>query len=358
MRQESRERRERKARIAVVGAGLVGHRHALAIGASDRAVLAAIVDPSPEAAALAHALAAPYHALLGDLLRQRREPDGGLDGVILATPNALHAEGARACIAAGVPVLVEKPFVTDVAEGAAIVAEAERAGVPLLVGHHRRHTGAFAAARETVASGALGRIVAARATTWLAKPDDYFKEPWRREEGAGPVRVNLVHDVDLLRALVGEVAEVHAFAARGRGHAVEDAAVAILRFESGALGTLSVSDNVAAPCSWELTAREDPAFPPTDATYAWIGGTHGALELPSAAVWSHPGERSWKRAIARTHPPVGNDDALTAQIANFAAVIAGEAAPLVTGTDGLRAVAIVEAVHRSARTGRTERPEV
>lgn len=247
---------------------------------------------------------------------------------------------------------------TDVGEGVEVVAEAARSGVPLAVGHHRRHAAPFVAALDTVNSGALGRITAAQTTTWLTKPDNYFDEAWRREEGAGPVRVNLVHDVDILRALVGEVRDVHAFEAFGRGHAVEDAAVAVLRFENAALATMSVSDNVAAPCSWELTAREDPAFPPTDATYAWIGGTHGSLELPSAALWSFPGERSWKRPISRTYPTLPRDNPLVSQIANFAGVIAGEAEPVVTGRDGLAAVAIVEAVKRSARTGRTERPEV
>ena len=342
----------RALRIAVVGAGLVGRRHVAAIRACDRVTLAAIADPAPGAAEFAAALDVAHHETLDDLLA--RGPS--LDGVVLATPNALHAAGVGACIGAGIPVLVEKPFVTDVAEGAALVARAERAGVPLLVGHHRRHSAAFLAAHRTVESGALGRIVAARTTTWLTKPDGYFEEAWRREEGAGPVRVNLVHDVDILRGLVGDVVEVHAFEASGRDHAVEDAAVAVLRFENGALATMSVSDNVAAPCSWELTAREDPAFPPTGATYAWIGGTHGSLELPSAALWSFPGERSWKQPIARTHPTWAADDPLGNQIANFAAVIAGEAGPVVTGRDGLAAVAIVEAVKRSARSGRTQRP--
>ena len=339
-------------RIAIVGAGLIGRRHGEAVRTCDATALAAIADPSPQAAALAAAWGVPHRASLADLLATDAP-----DGIVLATPNALHAEGTRACIEAGVPVLVEKPFVTDVAEGQALVEAAQRAGVALLVGHHRRHSPVMAAAVSTLRSGALGRIVAARTTTWLTKPDDYFDVAWRREEGAGPVRVNLVHDVDILRCLVGEVREVHAFEAAGRGHHVEDAAVAILRFDNGALGTVSVSDAIAAPSSWELTAREDPAFPPTDAAYAWIGGTHGSLELPRAALWSFAGERSWRAPISRTHPVLAAGDALVRQIANFAAVIRGEAEPAVSGLDGLKAVAIVEAVKRSARTGRTQRPE-
>ena len=339
-------------RIALCGAGLVGRRHAAAIRACEGAALAAITDPDPAARVFAEGLGVPYHAELAELLA---DPP---DAIVLATPNAHHFEGAMACIAAGVPVLVEKPLVTDVDEGRRLVEAAEAAGVPLLAGHHRRHNPRIAAAKRAVDQGKLGRIVSAQTTTWLTKPDDYFDVVWRREEGAGPVRVNLVHDVDLLRHLIGDVVEVFAFSQSGRGHAVEDAAVATLLFASGALGTVSVSDAIAAPVSWELTAREDPAFPPTDGAYAWIGGTHGSLELPSAALWSYPDARDWKTPIGKTFPTVDIVDPLVRQIENFVAVARGEADPVVSGMDGLKAVAIVEAVQRSARTGRVERPEV
>ena len=85
---------------------------------------------------------------------------GQPDGVILATPNRLHVDGGLECVAAGVPVIVEKP-IGDTVEGATRLVEAgEAAGVPVLTGHHRNYTPIMATAREIVRSGALGTIVA------------------------------------------------------------------------------------------------------------------------------------------------------------------------------------------------------
>ena len=138
-----------------------------------------------------------------------------------------------------------------------------------------------AAARSRIAAGALGRIVAVHGMFWLAKPDSYFETPWRRQPGAGPLYMNLIHDIDLMRHLVGEIATVRAVAANHvRGHPVEDAAAVLVTFENGALGTFSVSDAVVAPWSWELTAGDNPAYPPTAETAYWIGGTEASLALP------------------------------------------------------------------------------
>ncbi|GAB5374948.1 MAG: Gfo/Idh/MocA family oxidoreductase [Acuticoccus sp.] len=341
------------ARIALIGAGLVGRRHAGAIAASPAATLAAIADPDPAAVVFAASAGVPHFATLAELI-----VGAAPDGVLLATPNAHHAAGAREAVAAGLPVLVEKPLVDDIAEGRALLAAAERAGVPVLCGHHRRHNPLVAAAHRAIAAGDLGRIVALHAHAWLMKPDDYFT-PWRRAPGAGPVMINLIHDIDLVRHFAGDIVEVEAMTAHGRGFAVEDTAVVLLRFASGALGTLTVSDTIAAPWSWELTAGENPAYPRTDAPALTVGGTHGALEIPAAALWHYRGERSWWAPIARTSLVCGRHvDPLVAQIDNFAAVIAGEAAPLVTGADGLKALAVVDAIHRAARSRQAEVPAV
>ncbi len=100
------------------------------------------------------------------------------------------------------------------------------------------------------------------ATCWLAKPDDYFEVAWRREAGAGPIFTNLIHDIDLMRALCGDVTSVQAIETNAiRGHAVEESAAVLLRFENGALGTLNVSDATVAPWSWETTSGENRGFP-------------------------------------------------------------------------------------------------
>ncbi|MEM7498640.1 MAG: Gfo/Idh/MocA family oxidoreductase [Pseudomonadota bacterium] len=333
-------------RLAVAGAGLVGRRHAQAIPAAG-ALLAGIADPSTEAQAFAATLGVPWHSSLEALLAA-----GGVDGVILATPNALHEEGAIACVSAGVAVLVEKPIAATAAQGRRMVAAADAAGVPLAVGHHRRHNPIVARARALIAEGRLGTITAVHGSAWLAKPDAYFEAAWRREAAAGPVLVNLIHDIDLLQHLVGPIAEVAAYESRVvRGHAAEDTGVMMLRFAGGALGTLTVSDATVAPWSWELTARENPAYPPTAEDCYRIAGTHGALALPSLTLWTDGGARDWWAPIGATRFPHGSADPLVAQAAQFAAVARGEAVPLVSGAAGLAALEVIEAMKRSAAAG-------
>ena len=338
-------------RIVVVGAGLVGRKHAALVARN--ACLAAIVDPDPAAKALASELGAPHFASLDDCLSERAP-----DGAIVATPNRLHVEHGLACVRAGVPTLVEKPIADRADSAAHLVQEAERAGVPLLVGHHRRHNPLIARAKETIESGRLGRLTLVDASFWLYKPDDYFEQDWRRKPGAGPVFINLIHDIDLLRHLCGEIAVVRAVeASAARGHEVEDTAVVLLEFENGALGTVSISDATVAPWSWEMTAGENPAYPHVEAGAYRIGGTHGALSLPDLRLWRHPGQRSWWSPIEAERLTFEPADPLVRQIQHFADVIAGRAAPLVDGREGLASLAAVEAIKRAATTGEPVRPD-
>ncbi|MFN4173352.1 MAG: Gfo/Idh/MocA family protein, partial [Pseudorhodobacter sp.] len=120
-------------RIGVAGAGLIGLRHIAAIDAVPGVRLGAVIDPLPKARELAEARGVDWFATPEDLR------PGMLDGVILATPNALHVPGGLACIGLGLPVLVEKPVATTVAEARALIEAGEAAGVPVLTGHHRRH---------------------------------------------------------------------------------------------------------------------------------------------------------------------------------------------------------------------------
>src|SRR5215470_8116138 len=122
-------------RLAVAGAGLIGRAHIQRIQDHDDCVLAAIADPSAVAADAARAAEVPLYSDLPTLLDVAKP-----DGVILATPNALHVEGALQCLERSVPVLVEKPL-ADTLEEAMRLAHAEAGSrVPVLVGHHRRHS--------------------------------------------------------------------------------------------------------------------------------------------------------------------------------------------------------------------------
>ena len=238
---------------------------------------------------------------------------------------------------------------------AARIAEVSAAtGTPVLVGHHRRHNPLVAKAKEIVDSAALGAITTVHGNCWLPKPDSYYEQGWRQESGAGPLFINLIHDVDVLMYLCGPITHVQALEANTQRQAqAEEVVVATLRFANGALGTLNLSDTALAPWSWELTAGENPAYPKTDQNSYLIGGTHGALALPNLALWSQENGPDWWAPISATRYPVDNVDTLVAQLTHFGDVIRGKAAPRVSATDGLRAVAVVEAIKRAAHSGGT-----
>lgn len=313
-------------------------------------MLAALVDPDPHAEPLAREVGVPLWSTLDEML-DRDLPDG----VIIATPNGMHLPQALACVRAGIPVLVEKPIATTVADGLRLAESAETAGVPLLVGHHRRHSPVLAAARSVVAHGQLGEIVAVSATALFAKPLDYFEAaPWRREPGGGPIMINLVHDVDALRTLVGDVVRVHAAASnRVRRSPVEDTAAVVMEFASGALGTLLLSDSAATPLSWEMTAHEDVAYPYyADHDCYFVAGTRGSLGIPTLRLFTADGPPSWHRPLTTSTVAVEPADPLVRQLDHFCDVIAGESLPLVGGRDAAESLRVTLAVAEAAHTGR------
>lgn len=341
-------------RIAIVGAGLVGQQHARQV--AREATLHAIVDPADQARQLAGAYNTRYFTDLADLLERARP-----DGIILASPTPLHYNQAMACIAAGVPTLVEKPVTHDVEDGQSLVRAAGQANVALLVGHHRRYSPVIAAAREIISSGRLGNIVSAHASCWLLKPDEYFDVPWRRQPGAGPILTNLIHDVDLLRHLCGDISFVQASCSSSqRGLDIEDSAVVIMGFANGALGTMTLSDTIVSPWSWELTAGENPAYPRTREASYQIGGTQASLSLPNLALWHYGQSAGWWEPIAAETQAVQTDgitDPLARQVIHFCDVIAGVAEPVVSGAEGLATLRVINAIElASVNHGRVDLP--
>jgi predicted dehydrogenase len=340
----------KRIRIAVAGAGLIGRRHIELIRQRGDCELAAIVDPAPAAAALAREAGVPVHNALADLFANERP-----HGVIAATPNSLHVQNGVDCVAQGVPVLIEKP-VADSVEGARrLIDAAERADIPVLVGHHRRHSPILEKAREIVQAGVLGRIVAVMGSAMFYKPDSYFDEgPWRREPGGGPILINMIHEVDDLRSMCGEIVEVQALVSNAiRGFSVEDTAALNLRFADGALGTFLLSDTAATARSWEQTSGENPSYAsyPDEDCYV-IAGVSGSLAVPTMRLKLYAGERSWWKPFQTSIVAVQRTDPLSRQLEHFCAVVRGEATPLVSARDALQTLRVTLAIDESARTGR------
>jgi predicted dehydrogenase len=227
--------------------------------------------------------------------------------------------------------------------------------VPLLTGHHRNYSPIMATAREIVQSGVLGSIVAVVGTALFYKPDDYFDvgDGWRRQPGGGPILLNLIHEVNDLQSLVGDVVRVQATTSSAtRGFPVEDTAAMVFTFAGGALGTFLLSDTAASPRSWEQTSQENTSYAtyPDEDCYH-LAGTHGSLSVPTMRLRVFRGSRSWWEPFESTTVDLQRSDPLANQVAHFAAVIRGEVEPLCTGRDGLKTLQVVEAVVESARTG-------
>ena len=339
-------------RLAVIGAGVMGANHVERIRQSGDCVLAAVCDPDLARARRAAGGECPVHAGLPQLLRRER-----IDGAIVAAPPAEHRACGVLCIESGVPVLVEKPVAATAADGAALVAAATGRGVPLLVGHHRRHSAYVRRAKEAIDCGRIGRLLCFTALWFVRKPDDYFAAGWRTRPGGGPVLTNLIHEIDLMRHLGGAIESVYAAAGSpARGRAVEDSVVVTLRLRGGALGSIAASDAAVSPWSYEMTTHENPLYTRAGQNCYFLLGTEGSLAFPRLTVWRHPGAAGWQHPLSRTELPVDPVDPVAAQLAHFCRVIRGREAPLVSGADGLAALAAAEAVLRSAREDRPIAP--
>lgn len=337
-------------RIGVIGAGLIGRKHiaVLRSGGGDFA-LAGVADPSPLAREEAGQEGYAWYATVAEMVEKARP-----DGAIIAVPNQGHVETGLCCVAAGIPILIEKPVADTVVEARRLVEAAEAAGVATLTGHHRRHNPVLREASRLIRDGALGRVMAAT-SIWLAhKPKGYHDPAWRREPGGGPVLINAIHEIDCLRMLLGEIETVQAVTSNAvRGFAVEDTAAALLTFESGIIGTLLLSDSVSSPWSWETTSGENPAFPKEGQDSILIGGTRGSLSIPSLDLrWHEAGAESWLNPLTHKRVPVVPADPYVEQIRNFAAVIRGEAKPVLTGRDGMVTLAATLAITESAKRQR------
>jgi len=342
-----------KTRIAVAGAGYIGQAHVGVLRSSPSCSLSAIVDPAPGAAALAAAAGVPHYASLEQLIS--KDPP---DGIVLATPNQLHVVHAMRCIDAGLPMLLEKPLAPTFAEGERLVQMAERSGAKVLIGHHRAHSPIMAKAREVVGSGQLGRLVSVTGSATFLKPDHYFDDaPWRREPGAGPILLNMIHEVHNLRMLCGEIVAVQAMASHAvRGFPVEDTVAISLRFASGALGTFMLSDTAASARSWEQTSQENKAYPSYDDEDCYvISGTNGSLSVPTMRLKTYPRteDRSWWKPFEQGVVGMVRDDPIKRQMEHFGAVVRGQAQPLVSARDGLANLRVTEAIVQAAKSGRT-----
>ncbi|MDB5894337.1 MAG: hypothetical protein JWQ88_1868, partial [Rhodoferax sp.] len=221
-------------------------------------------------------------------------------------------------------------------------------------GHHRRHSPDIREARRAIAAGELGDVTAINGMWMVKKHDSYFDAEWRRKPGGGPMLINLIHDIDCLRHLCGEIDSVQAIASsQARGFEVEDTAAIIMRFQSGALGSFIMSDVVPSPFTYDVTSGQALYFHHEPENCYYIGGRKATLAVPTMQLWGHetPGGDWRDRTVRRGLQPMFSS-AYANQLDHFVAVARGEAEPLVSGRDAMATLAVTLAVGRAAREGR------
>lgn len=328
-------------RVAIIGAGLIGQEHINYVRHSAEAEFIAIADPADGSRDVATAAGAAHYDDYEDLLNDERP-----DGVIVATPNSLHAPVSIAAIERGVPVLVEKPIAGDLHDAERIMQTAETHDVPVLVGHQRRYAPDIVAARRFIASGGIGTAVAANLMNTWRKHDEYFHVDWRTRKGGGPVLINLIHDIDAARYLIGEIDAVSAIRSSAmRELDVPDTVGAILTFTGGAIGTAISTDAAVSPWCWDLTSGYGAYFPapPSQDTY-FISGTEAAIALPSLTVFRHDDGNHWQLPVTTSTLARHDVNPYAAQLAHFVNVARGDANPVISAEDAYRTLAAAIAI--------------
>lgn len=343
-----------KTRIAIIGAGLIGQKHAALVTNSPNAQLVGICDSDGSRGAVAQQYHAPFYQELAALLA-REKPDGA----IIATPNHHHASVAEVCAAHGVHLLVEKPIADTLADAERISRTAATNGIQVLVGHHRRYNPFIAQTRALLQQGAIGKLIGVSVLWTIHKPDEYFQITWRTQRpNGGPALINLIHEIDSLHFLCGAITQVYAQSSSAiRGFAVEDTLAATLTFANGAFGSILLSDAAAAPWSYEATTGENPHYFHTAEDCYHFVGTAGALAFPSLTRWRYPEpqQTGWQYPMTAQTIPVAAADPLVLQLDHFCRVIRGEEAPFVSVAEGTRALAVILALLESAATNQPVR---
>jgi len=335
--------------FGIIGTGVIAAMHADAIATLPGARLVAVTDVAAgAAAAFAAARGCAAEPDLGALLART-----DIDVVCVCVPSGLHAEIGVHAAKAGKHLVVEKPIDVTLEAAGRLIAAARQAGVALTVMSQHRFDPGVSELKRLIDDGALGRLVLGEASTkWYRTQAYYDSAPWRGTWAmdGGSLLNQGVHYVDLLRWCMGPVAEVTAVCStQAHQIEVEDTSLAIVRFTSGAVGTIlsSTAAFPGFPQRLEITG--------TSGTVTVEDGQIVRRALADDARQEGGGARQdgRARAAAAADPAALDVSGHAAQIADLLAAIDEGREPAVNGRAGRDALQIVCAVYESARSGRT-----
>jgi predicted dehydrogenase len=321
-------------RLLVIGAGLIGARHIKIISQHQNCELAGIVDPYITDS---RKFNVPIFESIDDV-------DIEIDGAVIATPTSLHNEHATQAANRGWHVLIEKPVAGTLDDADKLIAATHKAGVQTLVGHHRRYHASLQHLKKIIAEGAIGAPVVVNLIWAVRKPDEYFQNNWRSQEGS-PVMINMVHDLDVLRFVFGEIEDINAMGASNiRQQERTESGIISLRFTSGTLACISFSDTCPSPWGFEAGTDENPNIATTGQDMMWICGTKGSISYPSLNLWS--GSNDWSQAPSQHKLDIEKTDPLKAQLDHFIDVINGKSEPLINALDARQTLAAALKIER------------
>jgi predicted dehydrogenase len=340
--------------FAIVGCGMIARFHARALADVPGTRVAALVGRTVASARrMADELGLRCEPS-DDLAAVLRRPD--VHAVIVTTPSGAHLEPAVAAAGAGKHVVVEKPLEITAARCDRIIAACDAHRVKLCTIFPSRFGDANRTLKAAVDAGRFGRLTLGETACKWWRPQSYYDEGgWKGTkalDGGGALMNQAIHNVDLLLWLMGPATHVGGFTATLAHERieVEDTAVACLRFASGALGVIQAATSV------------HPGLPKTVAVHGDRGTA--VIEQDDILRWELSPETPEDRAIKErfatkvgasggaSNPAAISHVGHARQLADFVRAIETDTAPLVDGREGRRAVEVIEAIYRSAETGR------
>jgi predicted dehydrogenase len=304
---------EQKVRVGLVGAGWIGQHHGKNVLDNRHAELVAVCDPNEEKAREFKKLTgstAAVCARLDDLLSR-----ADVEAVVIATPNAMHAGQAVAAARAGKHVYLEKPMAITLEDARRVVEEVRRAGIKCTMGYHRRLGPLVEYTRSLMDEGKLGDLVLLESDYFHHVPGDLDIWTWlgKKDIAGTPIHAGAGHNIDLLRYLAGEVAEVSCLRDIRMPRKVqietEDIAILQIRFDSGALGRVGMFLGPILPFTFTLrvfgtrgSLDNNRVWLDTIPRFSETGHEGDCITLPRSWVWDNVQggvSETWKRSIDR-----------------------------------------------------------
>ena len=317
-------------KLLLAGTGLIGHRHMQHILEHPELELVGVIDPLISDEKIEGVKT--YHSL--------NDVNNVAEGIILATPTDTHADLTIQALEMGMHVLVEKPVAASLLEADKMISVSEKTGLSILVGHHRRHHPLVNETINILKSGKIGRPVAASLMWLMRKQDEYFEVDWRKGIDGGPVKQNLIHDVDTLRAFFGEIISVVGSGTNivRNANRHENGGV-VLGFETGMVATITFSDATPTPWGFEAGTGESPYIPKTNQSSMFIACTNGGLEFPTLKLWS--GASNWNERPIMEYQNISEAVPLIRQLEHFSDVIRGKATPIVDAKSARETLSVI-----------------